>query len=79
MNHSMAPLVLGIVLGIILHSNLRRSFALLNGELLPFVSRPISAALALIVLVMILAQIGPLRRAVARVWARQRNRGTADV
>ncbi|SIR00342.1 putative tricarboxylic transport membrane protein [Rhizobium sp. RU33A] len=79
MNYSMAPLVLGIVLGTILDSNMRRSFTLANGDLTQFVSRPISAFLAAIVLMMILAQIGPVRRAVGNGWARLRQGRHADV
>lgn len=79
MNYSMAPLVLGIVLGTILDSNMRRSFTLADGDLTLFVSRPISALLAMIVLLMILAQVGPVRRMVAQLWARLRKGRQADV
>tara|TARA_R100000935_G_scaffold58902_1_gene99351 strand:+ start:6898 stop:8415 length:1518 start_codon:yes stop_codon:yes gene_type:complete len=72
MNYSMAPLVLGIVLGTILDRNLRRSFTLADGDYLMFFNRPISAFLALIVLAMILAQIGPVRRMISRQWLRLR-------
>lgn len=57
-----APMVLGVVLGPILDSNLRRSLALTEGELLPFISRPISAVLAVLVVVILVAGLLPVGR-----------------
>ncbi|WP_042250525.1 tripartite tricarboxylate transporter permease [Paracoccus sp. PAMC 22219] len=68
MNYPMAPLVLGIVLGTILDSNLRRALTLADGNFSSFFTRPISAVLCAIVVTMILAQIGPVRRAAGRGW-----------
>ncbi len=68
MNYPMAPLVLGIVLGTILDQNLRRAFTLANGDFSPFFTRPISAVLCGIVVLMILAQIPAARRAAGRLW-----------
>lgn len=68
MNYPMAPLVLGIVLGTILDSNLRRALTLADGNFSSFFTRPISAILCAIVVTMILAQIGPIRRAAGRGW-----------
>jgi putative tricarboxylic transport membrane protein len=45
----MAPLVLGIVLGDLLEKNLRRALLLSDGDLLPFFTRPISAAVAALI------------------------------
>ncbi|MFV0335870.1 MAG: tripartite tricarboxylate transporter permease [Tropicimonas sp.] len=70
MNYPMAPLVLGIVLGAILDQNLRRAFTLADGNYASFFTRPISAFLCGVVVIMILAQIGPLRRTSARLWQR---------
>jgi putative tricarboxylic transport membrane protein len=67
LNYPIAPLVLGIVLGTILDSNLRRSFTLANGDYSQFFTRPISGFLCALVLLMILAQIGPLRRWTGRL------------
>ncbi len=74
MNYPMAPLVLGIVLGTILDSNLRRSFTLADGDYSQFFTRPISAVLCAIVVGMILVQIGPLRRGAGRLAARATGR-----
>ena len=47
----MAPLVLGVVLGPILDVNLRRGLVLSDGSLMPFLTRPISVVLWVIILV----------------------------
>jgi putative tricarboxylic transport membrane protein len=53
-NYPMAPLVLGLVLGDLLEKSLRRGLVLSDGDLTPFFTRPISALLcALIVLVVV--------------------------
>jgi putative tricarboxylic transport membrane protein len=57
-----APFVLGLVLGDIVDKSLRRGLVLSDGSLWPFFTRPISAVLALLVLVMLAAQIPALRR-----------------
>lgn len=62
LNYPMAPLVLGIVLGELLDRNLRRAFVLADGDYAQFFTRPISAAIVAAIVIMILAQIPPLRR-----------------
>ena len=57
-----APFVLGLVLGDIVDKSLRRGLVLSDGSLLPFFTRPISAALALLVVAMLLAQVPAVRR-----------------
>ena len=61
MDYPMAPLVLGIILGELMDTNLRRGLTLSNGDLSPFFLRPISMVFWVIVLVTILLSIGPLR------------------
>lgn len=61
-----APFVLGLVLGDIIDKSLRRGLVLSDGSFLPFFTRPISAALALLVLVMLLAQCPAVRRLFTR-------------
>lgn len=70
MNYPVAPLVLGIVLGPILDQNLRRSFTLADGDYSLFFTRPISAVLCSVVVLMILAQVGPTRRIGQRIGRR---------
>ncbi len=57
-----APFVLGLVLGDIVDKSLRRGLVLSDGGLLPFFTRPISAVLAALVLLLLLAQVPALRR-----------------
>ena len=57
-----APLVLGLVLGDIIDKSLRRALVLSDGSLLPFFTRPISALLAVLVLLLLLAQVPALRQ-----------------
>jgi putative tricarboxylic transport membrane protein len=61
-----APFVLGLVLGDIIDKSLRRGLVLSDGSLEPFFTRPISGSLAVIVVVMLLAQIPALRGIFAR-------------
>ena len=69
-NYPMAPFVLGIVLGDLLDKNLRRGLVLSDGDLTPFFTRPISAALCAICVLTVLLNIGALRRAFGRLFAR---------
>ncbi|MEO6409485.1 MAG: tripartite tricarboxylate transporter permease [Burkholderiaceae bacterium] len=57
-----APFVLGMVLGDIIDKSLRRGLVLSDGSLLPFFTRPISAVLAALVVVLLLAQVPALRQ-----------------
>ncbi|MDQ3397144.1 MAG: tripartite tricarboxylate transporter permease [Deinococcota bacterium] len=52
-----APIILGIVLGPLFEENLRRSLLLGDGSLLPFLTRPLSLGMILLVLTVI---FGPL-------------------
>ena len=67
-NYPMAPFVLGIVLGDLLDKNLRRGLVLSDGDLAPFFTRPISAALFLLCLVTVLMNFGWFRRALRRAF-----------
>ena len=69
MNYPMAPLVLGIVLGDLLDKSFRRGMTLSDGDFVAFITRPISAFLALACLLMLLGAVPPLRRRVATMAA----------
>lgn len=56
MDYPVAPVVLGIILGGLLDSNLRRSLVLTNGNILPLFTRPISLVLFLFVLFTVLSR-----------------------
>ena len=68
--YQMAPCVLGLVLGPLLDKSLRRGLVLSDGSLLPFVTRPIAAALALVILATILLQLPPVRSLLGRLRPR---------
>jgi putative tricarboxylic transport membrane protein len=61
-----APFVLGIVLGDIVDKSLRRGLVLSDGDLTPFVNRPIAGALAAIAAIIVLAQVPAVRARFAR-------------
>lgn len=67
MKYPMAPLVLGIILGTMLDTNLRRSLMLGNGDLWPFITRPISAVFVIIILAAIALNFSGVRRLLARM------------
>lgn len=62
LNYPMAPLVLGIVLGDLLDKSLRRGLSLSDGDLTPFLTRPIAFVLFLLVLFTLLMNIPLARR-----------------
>jgi putative tricarboxylic transport membrane protein len=68
MGYPMAPLVLGIVLGDLLDKNFRRAMVLSDGSLEPLFTRPISAVLALLTLVVLLWGLAPVRRAAGALF-----------
>lgn len=68
----LAPLILGVVLGPILDSNLRRGLLLSGGSLEPFFTRPISIALWGTILITFLLGVPVVQRTIARVFRRKR-------
>ena len=62
--------VLGVVLGPILDKNLRRGMVLSDGSLEPFLTRPISAVLALLTLIVIVLSFKSLRQTLASLLLR---------
>jgi putative tricarboxylic transport membrane protein len=67
-----APFILGVVLGPMADSNLRRALRLSDGSFLPLFERPISVAFLIVCVLMILSQTGLL------AWLRSRGRKTED-
>ena len=70
MKYPMAPLVLGIVLGDLLDLNLRRGLALTNGDPSPFFTRPISAVLCAIIVLIVLMSIPAISTRVKGIFRR---------
>ena len=75
MKYPMAPLVLGIILGDLLDLNLRRGLMLTNGDPTPFFTRPISAAICLVIVATILMSIPAVSKRVRHIFNR---RGSAQ-
>jgi putative tricarboxylic transport membrane protein len=67
MRYPMAPLVLGLVLGDILDKSLRRGLVLTDGDLGPFLSRPISLVLWLTIALTIALSFEGVRRFLSRL------------
>lgn len=61
-----APLVLGIVLGDLMEKSLRRGLVLSDGDLMPFVTRPISAVLCTIIVLVVVLRLPSVRRLLSR-------------
>jgi putative tricarboxylic transport membrane protein len=64
-NYPLAPLVLGIVLGDLMESNLRRGLVLTDGDVTPFFTRPISAVLLLIIVLTVALRVPAVQRVFA--------------
>jgi putative tricarboxylic transport membrane protein len=72
MNYPIPPVVLGIVLGDILDKSLRRGLTLSNGDISPFLTRPICALLAVVTVFTMLMYVPAINKRVrganARLW-----------
>jgi putative tricarboxylic transport membrane protein len=72
LNYPIPPFVLGIVLGDILDKSLRRGLTLSNGDLSPFITRPICALLAGVTVFTMLMYVPSFNRGVkaanAKAW-----------
>jgi putative tricarboxylic transport membrane protein len=71
-DYPLAPLVLGIVLGDLLDKNFRRGLVLSDGSFLPFLTRPISLVLWLLIAVIALSAVPWVRDHVSGLFRRRR-------
>ncbi len=69
--YPVAPLVLGMVLGDLMEKGARRGLVLSDGDLTPFFTRPISAALWITIAAVILMKIPGLRDGIGRLFGRR--------
>jgi putative tricarboxylic transport membrane protein len=76
-NYPMAPLVLGIVLGDLLEKSLRRGLVLSDGDLTPFLTRPISAGIFLTIVLIVLLRIEAVRRFARRLVPARRAKASS--
>lgn len=72
MRFPMAPLVLGVILGELLDKNLRRALTLSDGDLGPFFTRPISAVLWIVTLLLIVSALPGVRHFIGSRLRRRR-------
>jgi putative tricarboxylic transport membrane protein len=75
MGYPIAPLVIGVILGPMADENLRRALMVSQGSFLPVLTRPVSLALVLIIVWMVLVQIPFVKnlknRAVAKIFRKR--------
>ncbi len=57
MEFPIAPLVIGVILGPMADASLRRALMVSKGSFLPFITRPVSLILILVILLMVVSQI----------------------
>ncbi|MDY7029271.1 MAG: tripartite tricarboxylate transporter permease [Spirochaetota bacterium] len=67
MGYPIAPLVIGVILGPMADSNLRRALMISGGSFAPMFTRPVSLILFLIIVLLILSQVPLVRRAVKKL------------
>jgi putative tricarboxylic transport membrane protein len=67
LQYPVAPLVLGMVLGDLMEKGFRRGLVLSDGNLTPFFTRPISAALWITIVVVVLLKVPAVGRGLARL------------
>ncbi len=72
MHYPIAPLVIGVILGGLFDESLRRALLVSDGDLSMFVTRPVSLVLLILIVMLIVGQIPPLRRAFSRLFGRSR-------
>jgi putative tricarboxylic transport membrane protein len=71
LHYPVAPLVLGMVLGDLMEKGFRRGLVLSDGDLIPFFTRPISAALWITIVVVIAFKIPGLGDRLGRLFTRR--------
>src|SRR6056297_4270714 len=67
MKYPIAPLVIGVILGPMADSNLRRALMVSKGSFLPIFTRPVALILFLVIVLLVLSQIPVVRRTMARI------------
>lgn len=75
MHYPISALVIGVILGPMADENLRRALMVGQGDLTPFVTRPLSLILVLAITLIVLSQLPAYRRWRARALQRLRTAG----
>lgn len=71
MDYPVAPIVLGLILGPIADSNIRRMLKSSGGSLMPFFTRPIAFVLVLVIVLTILGQLGATKKITNMLFRRK--------
>lgn len=56
MEYPVAPMILGLILGTMLDTNFRRALVIAEGEILPFISRPICIVLIILIVITLVSK-----------------------
>jgi putative tricarboxylic transport membrane protein len=56
MEYPVAPMILGLILGTMLDTNFRRALVIAEGEILPFISRPICMVLIFFIVITLVSK-----------------------
>jgi putative tricarboxylic transport membrane protein len=56
MEYPVAPMILGLILGTMLDTNFRRALVIAEGEILPFISRPICLVLIFFIVITLVSK-----------------------
>lgn len=82
MEYPVAPMILGLILGTMLDTNFRRALVIAEGEILPFISRPICIVLIVLIAITLVSKtrwfsrlVDALRTGLKRVFTRRGNHG----
>ena len=67
LKYPIAPLVIGVILGEMCDSNLRRALMISKGSLMPVLTRPVALILFLVIVLMVLSQTALYNKAIAGI------------
>lgn len=73
MEYPIAPLVIGVILGPMADSNLRRGLMVSKGSLLPFVTRPVCLILIAVIVLTVVSQTQWYKRIIGKIAHRSSN------
>ena len=65
MEYPVAPMILGLILGTMLDTNFRRALVIAEGEIMPFISRPICMVLIFFIVITLVSKTRWFNRAIA--------------
>ncbi len=82
MEYPVAPMILGLILGTMLDTNFRRALVIAEGEILPFISRPICLVLIFFIVITLVSKtkwfnrlLSGIKQAVKKLFQKRGNHG----